>query len=275
MDKISRNARIAAITKILTSNPKEVINFSYFCDLLNSAKSTISEDIVIIRDSMERFSLGSVETLAGAAGGVKFVPEISKEDEISFATELCELLRDKSRVVPGNFIYMTDIMFNPKIISTAGIILASHFSHLEIDNVVTVETKGVPLAYEVAKNLGVPLVTVRRESKVTEGPTVTINYVSGSSGRIQNMSLAKRSLKKGSRCIFIDDFMRAGGTAKGIIDLLREFESQLVGIGILVDTVATGRKLVEERVSILEFSHVDEYGNINIDLSPQYKSQIT
>lgn len=113
-----------------------------------------------------------------------------------FAENLCELLMDKSRVVPGNFIYMTDIMFNPRIVSTAGIILASNFYDIDIDCVVTVETKGVPLAYEVAKNLGVQLVTVRRENKVTEGPTVSINYVSGSSGRIQNMSLARRSLKK-------------------------------------------------------------------------------
>lgn len=188
-----------------------------------------------------------------------------------FAENLCELLMDKSRVVPGNFIYMTDIMFNPRVVSTAGIILASNFYDIDIDCVVTVETKGVPLAYEVAKNLGVQLVTVRRENKVTEGPTVSINYVSGSSGRIQNMSLARRSLKKGSKCIFIDDFMRAGGTAKGIKDLLNEFESQLVGIGVLVDNVASARKLVDERVSIIEFNSVDEEGNINMSLSSLYK----
>ena len=48
---------------------------------------------------------------------------------------------------------------------------------MDVDYVVTVETKGIPLAYEVAKSLGVQLVIVRRDNKVTEGPTVTINYV--------------------------------------------------------------------------------------------------
>ena len=123
------------------------------------------------------------------------------------------------------------------MIRKAGAILASHFIEKSVDYVVTVQTKGIPLAFEVAKNLGVQLVIVRRDNKVAEGPTVTINYVSGSSGRIQNMSLPKRSIHKNSKCIFIDDFMKAGGTALGILDLLKEFESELVGIGILVDTV--------------------------------------
>ena len=50
---------------------------------------------------------------------------------------------------------------------------------MNIDYIVTVETKGIPLAYEVAKNLGIELVIIRRDNKITEGPTVTINYVSG------------------------------------------------------------------------------------------------
>lgn len=268
MEKLSRNNRISAMTRILAENPNRVINLNYFSSLLNGAKSTISEDIVIVKDTMEKLKFGKVDTIAGAAGGVKYIPDISSEEKKSFAEKLCSLLTDKSRVVPGNFIYMTDIMFNPRIISIAGIILASNFYSMDIDCVVTVETKGVPLAYEVAKNLGVQLVTVRRENKVTEGPTVSINYVSGSSGRIQNMSLARRSLQKGSKCIFIDDFMRAGGTAKGIKDLLNEFDSELVGIGVLVDNVANAKKLVDERVSIIEFNSVDEEGNINMSISP-------
>ena len=57
--------------------------------------------------------------------------------------------------------------------------------------------------------LGVQISCCRRENKVTEGSTVSINYVSGSTNRIQNMSLPKRAIKSGSKCIFIDDFMKA------------------------------------------------------------------
>jgi purine operon repressor len=260
MDKFSRNNRVAAIMKILIENPNKVINLSIFTELFGAAKSTISEDVVIVRDTLNRLSAGVVETIAGAAGGIKYIGGISERDNEEFANSLCEILKDKSRIIPGNFIYITDIMYKPEIIHKAGIILASHFNNIGADSVITVETKGIPLAYEVAKNLGIQLIIARRENKVTEGPTVSINYVSGSSGRIQNMSLSKRSMKKGSKCIFVDDFMKAGGTALGIVDLLKEFDSELLGIGVLVDNIEISKKLVENYVSIIKFSGIDENG---------------
>ena len=261
MEKFTRNQRISIITKTLIESPNKVINLNTFTELFSAAKSTISEDLYVIKDILSRLKLGGVETISGAAGGVKYVCGLSEEKSMEFANRLCAILADKDRVIPGNFLYVTDIMSNPQIISTAGIILASKFIRNNVDYVVTVETKGIPLAYEVAKLLGVQLVVVRRDAKITEGSTLSINYVSGSTGRIQSMTLSKKSLKKGSNCVFIDDFMKAGGTAKGIIDLLKEFECQLVGIGVLIDTVSTRKKLIKEYVSIVDFNGFDEEEN--------------
>jgi len=261
MEKFTRNQRISIITKTLIESPNKVINLNTFTELFSAAKSTISEDLYVIKDILSRLKLGGVETISGAAGGVKYVCGLSEAKSMEFANKLCDILADKERIIPGNFLYVTDIMSNPQIIATAGIILASKFIRNNVDYVVTVETKGIPLAYEVAKLLGVQLVVVRRDAKITEGSTLSINYVSGSTGRIQSMTLSKKSLKKGSNCVFIDDFMKAGGTAKGIIDLLKEFECQLVGIGVLIDTVSTQKKLIKEYVSIVNFNGFDEEEN--------------
>jgi len=258
MEKYSRNQRVAAITKILIENPNRVMNLNYFMDLFNAAKSTISEDIVIVKETLNRLSMGKVETISGAAGGIKYICGISNEESDKYVEDLCSILRNKERIVPGNFLYMTDIMYNPEIIQKAGLILASAFIDQSVDYVVTVETKGIPLAYEVSRMLGVQLVIVRRDNKVTEGTTVSINYVSGSTKRIQTMSLSRKAMKKGSKCIFIDDFMKAGGTCLGIINLLKEFESELLGIGVLIDDVNTTEKLVHDYVSLIQFRGIDE-----------------
>ena len=258
MEKLSRNSRVVAITKLLLENPNKILGLNQFSDLLNAAKSTISEDIVIIRELLEKLEMGRVETISGAAGGIKFIPIIGYEKGNKFALELCDLLKDDGRVIAGNFIYVTDVMYNPQIIGKAGVILSSCFKNMDIDYVITVETKGIPLAYEVARNLGVQLVIARRDTQVTEGPTVTINYVSGTSGRLQQMSLSKRSMKPSSKCIFIDDFMKGGGTAQGIKDLLKEFDSELVGIGVLIDNKQVEKKLVDDYVSIVELNSVDK-----------------
>lgn len=271
MEKLSRNSRVVAITKILMENPNKIIGLNRFSELLNAAKSTISEDVVIVREVLSKLNMGKIDTIAGAAGGIKFVPGIGEETSREFALKICELLQDDGRVIAGNIIYMTDLMYNPEIISRAGTILSSHFKDKNVDYVITVETKGIPLAYEVARNLGVQLVIARRDSSVTEGPTVTINYVSGSSGRLQQMSLSKKSMKSSSKCIFIDDFMKAGGTALGIKDLLREFDSELIGIGVLVDNKETEKKLIDEYVSIVEFKSVENGSIMGIVPSKNFK----
>ncbi|MPQ42179.1 pur operon repressor [Clostridium tarantellae] len=266
MEKLNRNSRVVIITKILIENPNKIIGLNYFSEMLNAAKSTISEDIVIIREILDKLSMGKVETIAGAAGGIKFIPKIGKGESQKFLENLCKLASDYRRLVPGNFLYVTDIMFDPSIISKAAIILSSFFDGKDIDYVITVETKGVPLAYEVAKCLGVPLVTARRDSKVTEGSTVSINYVSGTSGKIQQMCLSRKSLKTGSKCIFIDDFMRGGGTAKGIVDLLKEFDSELMGIGVLIDNKLSTNKVTRNYVSLIDVVEIDE--NLGVKIVP-------
>lgn len=84
------------------------------------------------------------------------------------------------------------------------------------------------------------------------------------------MSLSKKSMKPKSRCIFIDDFMKAGGTALGIKDLLTEFESELVAIGVLVDNKEINKKLVDEYVSIVELKDVDKESILDIQPSKRF-----
>ena len=50
MEKYSRGQRIGVITKKLIENPNKVIGLNYFTERLNAAKSTTSEDIVIITE---------------------------------------------------------------------------------------------------------------------------------------------------------------------------------------------------------------------------------
>jgi purine operon repressor len=72
------------------------------------------------------------------------------------------------------------------------------------------------------------------------------------------MSLSRRTLPVESRVVIIDDFMKAGGTAKGMVELLLEFKSKVLGIGVLIDTKTPEKKLVEEYYSLLKLEIVNE-----------------
>ncbi|AEB22240.1 pur operon repressor [Bacillus sp. L381] len=255
--KFRRSGRLVDLTNYLLTHPHELIPLTFFSERYQSAKSSISEDLTIIKQTFEQQGIGTLLTVPGAAGGVKYIPKVKQAEAEAFIQELGQSLVNPERILPGGYVYLTDILGKPSVLSNAGRLFASVFAEREIDVVMTVATKGIPLAYAAASYLNVPVVIVRKDNKVTEGSTVSINYVSGSSNRIQTMSLAKRSLATGSNVLIIDDFMKAGGTINGMISLLDEFNANVAGIGVLVEAEGVNERLVDEYMSLLTLSTIN------------------
>jgi len=252
-----RSARLAAMTKILVDRPNRIISLSEFVDRFHAAKSTVSEDLAIIRDVFAKEGLGRIETITGAAGGVRYVPHPTPEEIAAVVHELCVELASPDRILPGGFLYISDLVSSPSLMSRVGEIFAAQFYAKAPDAVVTVETRGIPIALMTARALNVPLAIVRRTNRATEGTVVTTNYVSGSAKRIETMSLSRRALSPGMNVVIVDDFMKAGGSARGLVDLVSEFGAQVAGIGVLVETAEPRQKLVREYLSLAVLEGVD------------------
>ncbi len=258
MERIRRNERLSAMTRILVSSPNHIYTLSHFGEIFGAAKSTLSEDIDILRDVMQEFKLGQLDTVTGAAGGVRFRPTVAREDALRFIQSVCEKLSAPGRLLPGDFLYMADILSMPDLVEKMGAIMAGEYYQAEPDFVLTMETKGIPVALMAAKALGVPLVIARRDSKVYEGPAVNINYLSGSAGRIETMSLSRRAVREGQKALIVDDFMKAGGTAKGMIDMMAEFSVSVVGLCVVMATKEPEKKRVDSVKALMVMEGVDE-----------------
>ena len=255
--KFRRSGRLVDLTNYLLTHPHVLVPLTFFAERYQSAKSSISEDLTIIKQTFEQQGIGTLLTVPGAAGGVKYIPKIHLKEADDVVNDIGEALSTPERVLPGGYLYLTDVLGNPSILAKIGKLFATIFSDRPIDVVMTVATKGIPIAYSVAGYLNVPVVIVRKDNKVTEGSTVSINYASGSSNRIQTMSLAKRSLDKGSNVLIIDDFMKAGGTINGMMNLLEEFNANVAGIGVLLEDEGVDERLVDEYISLLKLSTID------------------
>ncbi|WP_018131780.1 pur operon repressor [Effusibacillus pohliae] len=252
-----RSERIVRLTQTLLEQPYRLLSLTEMAEKLGSAKSSLSEDLAIIRDVLLKEGTGSLETQAGAAGGVRYIPGIPSRQMTDFVAEMCRLLADPDRILPGGYLYISDILGRPDVLDRAGRIFAHVFSGAGAEYVLTVETKGIPLAVSTARYLHVPTVVVRRDHRVTEGSAVSINYVSGSR-RIQTMSLSRRSLPEHSKVLIIDDFMKAGGTAKAMTDMMKEFKAEVVGVGVFMSTSEPVPKLLDDYVALTVLSQVDE-----------------
>src|SRR5690606_27736606 len=169
--------RLAAMTRLLVDSPNAVISLSQFVDRFHAAKSTVSEDLAIIKEVFRQQGLGRIETITGAAGGVRYVPSLSQDTIRDTIRALCDELSDPGRILPGGFLYMSDLIASPGLMQRVGEIFATTFRSIAVDSVVTLETRGIPIALMTARALNVPLAIARRVSRVTEGTVVTVNYV--------------------------------------------------------------------------------------------------
>ena len=257
--KYKRSERLVYMTQHLTTNPNKLIPLTTYVDKFSQAKSSISEDIRIIKDVLSAEGLGVLQTTAGANGGAMFIPKISVERAKKIIADFKIELEANERLLPGGYLYMSDIMGDPNMMNDIGDLIATMYGHVEVDAVVTVATKGISLANAVARKLNVPVAVIRKDNKVTEGSTVSINYVSGSTRKIETMVLSKRTLKEGSRVLVVDDFLRAGGSITGVTNLMEEFDATVVGVSVLVEAKEVANRRFNDYTSLLKVSEIDEF----------------
>lgn len=264
---MKKKHRVGALMELLSNSPNKIFSLNDFCTMFDAAKSSISEDLFTAREVAKLTGLGDIETIPGSAGGVRYVSNISDEKVRQYQDNLCRKLSDPSRILGSGFLYTSDIMFDPVTVREMASIFARKFRDTKADYIVTIETKGIPLAMKTAELLDLPCVVVRRDARISEGATMSINYLSGSSEHMQKMSISKRAAQSGTKAIIIDDFMRGGGSIKGITDILAEFDTQVVGTGVAIANITPEKKRISSYIPLVYLGSVDEETK-NIEVAP-------
>ena len=115
--KLRRSDRMVVISNYLLNHPYELTSLNTFAEKYESAKSSISEDIVIIKRAFEEIEIGTIETITGAGGGVIFTPSISDKEAKTIVEKLRDQLSESDRILPGGYIYLSDLLSTPSILS--------------------------------------------------------------------------------------------------------------------------------------------------------------
>ncbi len=74
------------------------------------------------------------------------------------------------------------------------------------------------------------------------------------------MTLPLRAIPQGARVLFVDDFLRGGGTARGVYDLMREFQAEVAGIGVLIETEQPADKMLDRYLALITYHGVGADG---------------
>ena len=126
-------------------------------------------------------------------------------------------------------------------------IFIEQFCRINIDKIVTIEASGIMPAGLVALKLGVPLIYAKKKVPSTLGSDVYQRVVySMTRGENVMVTVSKRFLNSGDNVLIIDDFLAKGGTASGLIAILKEASVNIVGYGVIIEkTFEGGRKKIE------------------------------
>ena len=104
----------------------------------------------------------------------------------------------------------------PKYLSMFGEILSNHFSHLDIDKVISPAIGGIVLGTEVGRQLNKKTIfSERYEGKMKLRRGFNIN--------------------ENEKILIIEDVLSTGGSIKEVIDLIAQFKGNIVGVGVIVD----------------------------------------
>src|SRR4051812_47356347 len=104
--KWKRSERLVDMTRHLLENPHELIPLTFFSERYKAAKSSISEDLTIVKETFEEKGTGKLITVSGAAGGAKFIPVMTESDVREVLSLLKGELGHSDRMLPGGYLFL-------------------------------------------------------------------------------------------------------------------------------------------------------------------------
>ena len=155
---------------------------------------------------------------------------------------------------PGILFYdITTLLRDPVGFRTALEAITRPFEGQGIDLVVGIESRGFILGGAVADRLGAGFVPVRKKGKLpaeTVRATYLLEYGSDS------LEIHRDAVTDGQNVLIVDDLLATGGTARAVVDLVKQLGGTVHGVAFLIELRALGGRAQlegERLVTVLSY----------------------
>ena len=140
------------------------------------------------------------------------------------------------------------------------------FAGTSINKVMTIEASGIAPAIMVGYLLELPVVFAKKKVPSTMENMLSTKVYSFTKDRTYDVCVSRDYLCPGDKVLFIDDFLANGNAAKGIIDLVRQADAELVGMGFLIekDFQHGGEYLRNQGIHVESLAIIESLDNCHI-----------
>lgn len=157
----------------------------------------------------------------------------------------------KDGVVLGEDVLKVDKFLNhqidPVLMQAMGNEFARYFSDKGITKILTVETSGIAPSVFAGLALGIPVVFARKHKSLTLTDNLYTTSVHSYTKNVTNtITISRDYLDATDMVLIIDDFLANGQAAKGLIEICRQADAAIAGIGMVIEkSFQAGRKDLE------------------------------
>lgn len=110
--------------------------------------------------------------------------------------------------------------------------LAKIFKKMEIDKILSMESRGFIFGSALAYKLECGFVPVRKKGKLpwkTRSVTYDLEYGKDS------LEIHLDAIEPGEKILIVDDVLATGGTARAVVDLVKGFDAEVAGCVFLIE----------------------------------------
>ena len=115
----------------------------------------------------------------------------------------------------------------------------------EFDVLLTAETKGIPLTYEMARQSGKPYIVARKGAKLYMQDVITVTVKSITTSHVQMLCLGRDEcdVLRGKKILIVDDVISTGESVAALEQLVETVGAETVGkFAVLAEGEAADRK---------------------------------
>jgi len=113
----------------------------------------------------------------------------------------------------------------------------THYRYSPIDKVVAIESRGFVIGGALAHHLNCGMVMARKKGKLpwqVERQEYQLEYASDC------IEIHKDAIKRGERCLIVDDLLATGGTCQATCKLVERLGGLVVGCAFIIELVELG-----------------------------------
>ncbi len=195
-----------------------------------------------------------------------------------------ELLKNKiveEGIVLSDTVLKVDTFLNhqmdPFLMQEMGKEFATYFADAGITKVLTIESSGIAPAIMAALHLEVPMIFARKRKSLTlQDGLLTAKVYSFTKQEENEISIADKFISEDDTVLIIDDFLANGQAAFGLMELVKQANAKVAGIGIVIEKAFQdgGKQLREQGVNVYSLARVSSLANNKVTFATEQIEEV-